>query len=140
MAQDGAKAMRGFGLGQAALLGAAVWVASLSGALMLGEGPWARGLVCGVVTGGLGGVVGFGLTVPALGKPLNAVLASMSLGFLARLILVAAGLVVTIRSLDGEPLGFVLAFFPLFFVFAALELLVVARHAQANRPGAAQES
>jgi hypothetical protein len=41
--------------------------------------------------------------------------------------------------LNAEPLGFALAFFPLFFVFAALEILVVVHHAPTG-PGAGKES
>ena len=99
-------------------------------ALEVGDARWRGGLACGVVTGGLGALVSAGLIRPALGRPMNAVIAAMGMGFFARMLLVAAGLFVTTRQLHAEPMAFALSFFPLFFVFAALELLVVVRHAQ----------
>lgn len=129
---------KGLGLGTAAGLGVLVWVAALLVALGVGDPAWRRGLLCGVVVGGLSGAGGFVMTAPVLGKPMNALVAAMSLGFLARLVLIGAGLVVTVRTLRAEPLGFALAFFPLFFVFAALEILVVVRHAPPT--AAARES
>jgi len=120
---------RGLSLGQAVSLGLLVWGGALWAALAVADNRWRAGLTCGVVTGGLGGAVGFGLMHPTLGKPNKSVISAMSLAFLARMVLVAAGLVVTGRTLQGEPLGFALAFFPLFFIFAALELLMVVRYA-----------
>jgi hypothetical protein len=130
---------KGLGLGAAAALGFVVWLASFAGASSVADRAWKLGLQCGVVTGGLSGLGGFLLTAPVLGKPMNALVGAMSLGFLARLLLIGAGLVVTVRTLNAEPLGFALAFFPLFFVFAALEILVVVHHAPTG-PGAGKES
>ena len=130
---------KGMGLGSAAVLGLLVWLAAFAGASSVADRAWKLGLQCGVVTGGLSGVGGLLLTAPVLGKPMNALVGAMSLGFLARLLLIGAGLVVTVRTLNAEPLGFALAFFPLFFVFAALEILVVVHHAPTG-PGAGKES
>ncbi len=127
------------GLGQALAVGGVLWSATLLLALGMDRGEWRTGLLTGVITGGLGGVMGFALILPTLGKPLQTVVSAMGLGFVGRMILVAAGLLVTLRKLHGEPLGFAFAFFFLFFVFAALELLVVVRHAPPTAP-AGQES
>lgn len=131
---------KGLSRGRAALLGLLLWASAFGLVLSVSDAGWRSGLACGVVTGGLGGVVGFSLILPVLGKPINAVVGAMSLGFLGRMLLVAAGLLVTIRTLEGEPMGFALSFFPLFFVFMLLELLVVAHHAQAPASGKPQES
>jgi hypothetical protein len=130
---------RGMGLGQALAVGGVLWGATLLLVLGLDRGEWRTGFLTGIVTGGLGGAMGFALIVPTLGKPLKQVVSAMSLGFVGRMILVAAGLFLTLRKLHGEPLGFAFAFFFLFFVFAALELLVVVRHATPDAP-AGQES
>ena len=131
---------RGLALGQAAGLGLVLWVAAFGLAVSIEDAAWRSGLAAGAVTGGLGGLVGFLLIMPALGKPMNAVVQAMSLGFFGRMVLIAAGLFVTIKRLEGEPLGFAFMFFPLFFVFVALELLVVARHAATAAPVKSQES
>lgn len=131
---------RGLALGQAAALGLVLWVAAFGLALSFDDAGWRSGLAAGAVTGGLGGLVGMLLIMPALGKPMNAVVQAMSLGFFGRMVLIAAGLFVTIKRLDGEPLGFAFMFFPLFFVFVALEILVVARHAATAASGKSQES
>jgi hypothetical protein len=67
-------------------------------------------------------------------------LVSMGLGMMGRMVLVGVGLVITLKVQQAEPFGFVLAFFPLFFVFLILELLVAARHVPAPATPAAKES
>lgn len=82
------------------------------------------GILSGTAAGGLGGALGLFLMSRAAGKPFNELLLAQLLGFLARILLVAAGLVV-VQRLDGSVGGFVVSFFFLFFLTTALEALLV---------------
>ncbi len=135
-----AHAKKGFSVGQAVGLGLLVWLASLGAVQGLSDAAWRIGATTGVVTGGLGGVLGLGLMAPALGKPMNLVMGAMGLGMMGRMVLVGVGLVITLKVQQAEPFAFVFSFFPLFFVFLILELLVAARHAPAPTAPAAKES
>lgn len=130
---------RGFSNGQAVGLGLVVWIASLGAVQGVSDTSWRVGLTTGVVTAGLGFALGFALMLPALGRPLSAIVGAMGLGMMGRMVLVGAGLLVTLKFQQAEPFGFVLAFFPLFFVFLILELLVAAHHAPAPARPAAEE-
>ncbi len=123
-----APAKRGFSVGQAAVLGLVVWLSALGAVQGIADAGWRAGSTTGVVTAGLGGALGFALMVPALGRPVGTLVSAMGLGMMGRMVLVGVGLVITLKVQQAEPFGFVLSFFPLFFVFLVLELLVAARH------------
>jgi hypothetical protein len=100
-------------------------VAALSGRHAVGA------LVGAAIAGvtGLASMFAIGRTAGTK-KPMQAALAVMTIGFLVRLILVALGTVLVVRS--GESIvAFVVGFFVPFFVFAALE----AAHIHTLRPG-----
>lgn len=140
MVTQAAHAKKGFSVGQAVGLGLVVWLASLGAVQGISDAAWRIGATTGVVTGGLGGVIGLGLMAPVLGKSANIVMGAMGLGMMGRMVLVGVGLVITLKVQQAEPFGFVLAFFPLFFVFLILELLVAARHVPAPATPEAKES
>jgi len=94
---------------------AAVWAASLAGLAVFAHGPWRVGLVAGALAAGLGAAAGFALLVPARGRDTARLLRAVVIGLLARMVLVGAGLAAVVKVWRGEPLGFALAFFPLFF-------------------------
>jgi hypothetical protein len=119
-----AKPKSGFTFVHASVLGALVWLSALAAAMALGEGAWRPGFICGVIAGGIGGVAGFVLLSATIDKSPSVALSARSAGFMFRIMLVGGGLLITIRSLHGEPLAFAFSFFPLFFVFAMLEHLV----------------
>lgn len=120
----------GWTMRRAALLGLLVSVAALALSVLGAAGSLRAGLVAGVVTAAFGGALGLVLVARSLEKPPKALIAALMMGFLARILLVGIGLVVTVRGLAGEPLGFVFSYFPLFFAFVVLELLVANAHVQ----------
>lgn len=128
MAVEGATkpSRSGFTFVHASVLGALIWLSCLGSAWALGTGAWRPGFLVGVVASGIGGAVGFVLLSATMDKPPSMALTARTAGFFLRIMLVAAGLLITMRSFQGEPLAFAFSFFPLFFVFAILEHLVVA--------------
>lgn len=103
--------------------------------LVYGFAPdeWRAGLFVGLGCGAFGGAAGLGMLAMTLrGGPMDALGAKL-FAFLLRILLVAGGLLVTIRGLDADPVAFVSAFFPLFFVSSLLEHLVASG---AGRPRA----
>jgi hypothetical protein len=119
-------APRGFTLGRAATFLVTLWVGALLLAVELGSGPWQVGLEAGVVAGIVSGAMGLLMLAGTAGRSLNVVLVSRITAFFLRLCLVAGGLIATMKPLHGEPLGFTLAFFPLFFISTAVEHFVTA--------------
>lgn len=115
----------GFTAGKAAIVGAAIWLPSFVALALLTEGSLRAGLLVGAATGALAGAVGLVLLQSSAGKGMQAAVAAMVGGIFVRMLLVTVGLLVTIRALDAEPIGFVLSFFALFVVFVVLEWRVV---------------
>lgn len=93
--------------------------------MLFSEGALQQGLLAGLVAGAISGALGLVLLQNTHGKGMQAAMAAMVGGMLSRMILVGAGLFVTIRGLNAEPLGFAASFFILFAVFATLEWRVV---------------
>ncbi len=95
-------------------------VAALVGALA--SGSHRTGAVLGVALSGAAGL----LSIQAMGRwagagaRVQAALAVLVLGFLARLVLVAVGTIVVVKTGESVP-GFVLGFFVVFFALAAIE-------------------
>ncbi len=73
---------------------------------------------------GLTGALSFGLLAYADGRPLKVFLQSIFGGFLARLVLVALGLVWAIHR-GYSPVWFCVSFFALYWLFFACELLAM---------------
>lgn len=128
MTGEGAMTMaggrRGFTVAHAGLVSALSWIVALTLSLTVSSGLWRTGLLVGVIVAIVSGAAGLVLTARAENGNVNAALLSRVVGFLFRMLLIAGGLVVTIRGLRAEPLGFVLGYFPLFFLSTALEQLV----------------
>jgi hypothetical protein len=122
--QPARRARGGFTFLHAAFVGVLVWAMALACAIFFARGDWRPGLVTGAVAGGAGGLAGLVMLGGVLDKTATAALAARSIAFLVRLMLIALGLVVTVRVYKGEPMAFVFSFFPLFFVFTGLEQLV----------------
>jgi hypothetical protein len=106
------------------LLTAALAAAFVAVALLAGESF--RGAALGA---GIAGLTALG-SIVAIGrfsrgaKPVQAALAVMTVTFLARMLLVALGVVLVARG-GGSIVAFVVAFFVPFFVFAAVEAAYV---------------
>lgn len=124
---------RGWSLQKAAVTGAAVWLVVAVLSLLLASGELQTGLLVGTVAGGLGGLLGFLLLSRMRGRPMKAALNAVLVGFVGRGALVVVGLLLTLRAFEGNPFGFVGAFFVLFFVFVALEGLVLAGGSHGDR-------
>lgn len=90
-------------------------------------------LLTGLIAGALSGFGSLWLVSRELDGGVKAMLKAVASGFMLRALLVGVGLVIVIRSPDSNPLAFVGTFFPLFFVFAALEALVASSHANVHR-------
>lgn len=92
--------------------------------LALASGAHRRGAVIGAVLSGGAAVA----SVAALARfghgPVRRTLAVFVAGFLVRIVLVAAGVVLVRRS-DASVVGFVVAFFVPYFTLAAIEALFV---------------
>jgi hypothetical protein len=91
--------------------------------LALASGAYRRPALIGAATASataLGSMLAMGRFARVGAKPVQAALAIMALGFLLRIVLVALGTALVVRS--GESvIAFVVAFFVPYFVFAALE-------------------
>lgn len=98
------------------------------------EGPVRLGAGTGVAVGALASASALGLLALAFDRGLKLVLGALVVGFLLRMMLVAAGVLVA-HALGGDPLAFAAAFFALYLAHQVIELAVVVRHA---RPQAAE--
>ncbi len=110
----------GVALGAGLAAGAALFALAL-----LVRGPWRDGLAAGVVASTAGGLIGLLFVARSLGRPLQAAIVAMVGSFAVRALLVGVGLLMTLRILHAAPLGFVVAFFPIFFGYIALEAAVL---------------
>jgi hypothetical protein len=98
-----------------------VVLAAVAAALL--AGPHRRGALVGA---GLSGAAGL-LSIKAMGraaaqggKPMQQALLVMALGFVVRILLVALGTVLVVRTDQSVP-GFVTAFFVVYFILAGVE-------------------
>lgn len=99
----------------------AVVAAALAGALAVG--PHRRGALIGAGLSGAAGLVSLramARTVGRGGKTMQQALLVMTLGFLLRIVLVALGTVLVVRTGESVP-GFVTAFFVVYFILAGIE-------------------
>jgi hypothetical protein len=103
------------------LVAVAVFLLGLAATWGLVTGEWRRVVALGVVCSGVGGAAGLWMVGRVRGGHVNALLAAKSQTFGIRAVLVAIGLVVTTRVWHGDPIAFVVGFFPLFMVFSVLE-------------------
>jgi hypothetical protein len=97
-------------------------VAGVALAAALASGPYRRGALVGASSVSLSAFASMLLVQRGARsrKPLQAALLVMTLMFLARIVLVALGTVLVVRS--GESIiAFIVAFFVPFFIFAAIE-------------------
>jgi hypothetical protein len=94
----------------------------LEGAVRLGAGA-------GVATGALASATALALLAAAFDRGLKLVLGALVVGFLLRMLLVAAGVLVA-HAMGGDLLSFAAAFFALYLAHQAIELAVVVRHAR----------
>lgn len=99
---------------------------------VLGAQEMRFSLLTGFIAGVLGGVGGLYFVFRALGDGVNEALKAVGMGFMLRVVLVGLGLVLVMKTPGGNPIAFVFTFFPLFFVFAALE--AVAASSRAKEP------
>ncbi len=104
-----------------ALVGAAV--------AFTGHARW--GALSGVATAGATGVLALVLVRRNLAKPLKDLMGAILATFLVRMILVGVGLAVLVKAVSAETaLPYAVAFFGLFFVLQALELVYATRAAR----------
>ena len=127
---------RGVTATQVSVWSSLVWLSALALVLGFTHHPWRSGLVVGLVCALVSGTAGLVATVKTEGGKLNDALLGRAIAFGIRLMLLAGGLVLTIRVLHAEPLAFVLAFFPFFFASSVLEQLVAGSASASKAPGA----
>lgn len=117
-------------------LGLAVVLAAI--ALALFAGPHRRGALIGAAVSGSAGLVSIRAMgrAAARGAPvLQRALLVLTVGFLLRIVLVALGTVLVVRS--GESIwGFVTAFFVVYFILAGIEGAYLKRLGQSTGPSA----
>jgi hypothetical protein len=105
----------------------AVVVAALG--LSLAAGPHRRGALVGAALSGVAGLLSIrvmGRTASRGAKVAQQALLVMTIGFLGRILLVALGTVLVVRSGESVP-GFVTAFFVVYFILAGIEGAYVQR-------------
>ncbi|MHB8418956.1 MAG: hypothetical protein ACYDCL_12835 [Myxococcales bacterium] len=85
------------------------------------EAPFAAGLRGGWLVAGLAGVCTFAFLAWAVQRPLAAVLRATAVGFLIRFVLLALGLVLTVRA-GGTPGGYCAGFFAVYLPLQAIEV------------------
>lgn len=115
--------------GRSAALFAATSAVGAAALFSLGSGARA-GAAAGLIASALGSAVALALLAAAFDRGLKPVLAALVVGFLTRMLLVAAGLLAS-GALGGDPLAFTAAFFGLYLAHQAIELTVVVRRARA---------
>lgn len=108
------------------LFGLTTLVAGLAPLALAGEAR--TGAATGVAVAALASASALALLGLAFDRGLKLVLGALVSGFLLRMILVAAGVLVA-RALGADPLAFVGGFFALYLAHQAIELVVVVRHA-----------
>lgn len=116
-----------FGLRHVVAIAGPAWLAAFAAAWALTTGAVRLGLCAGLVAGLFGAALGLVLLKSALAKPVikpNDLMQVQVLGFLGRLLLVALGLVLTLKS-GGDALWFAFGFFAPFFGVSLLEAIVV---------------
>jgi hypothetical protein len=102
-------------------------VAAASIALALLSGSSRRPALVGAATAsfaGVGSLLAMARFARSGGKPVQAALAVMAIAFLVRILLVALGTALVVRSGENV-IAFVLAFFVPYFAFAAVEAAFV---------------
>jgi hypothetical protein len=97
-----------------------------AGVPVLLDGAARLGALTGVVAGTLASATALGLLALAFDRPVKLLLGALVVGFLLRMLVVGAGILIAVH-LGGEPLAFVAAFFGLYLVHQAIELTVVVR-------------
>ncbi len=105
----------------------AVVLAAMGAALL--AGPHRRGALIGASISGAAGLVSMramGRTASGGAKVAKLALLVMTIGFLVRIVLVALGTVLVVRTGESVP-GFVTAFFVVYFILAGLEGAYVQR-------------
>ena len=125
---------RGFSVAHATIVSVALWASALAIVLSRAHAPWRAGFVLGIACAAFSGLSGLMATGLTEGRKLNAVLLGRVSAFLGRLLLIGAGLGVTILVAHAEPLAFVLMFFPFFFVSTVLEQLIWATGRSGDAP------
>jgi hypothetical protein len=104
---------------------AAIAVGMLPASLRVGAG-------LGVGTAALSSALTLGFLQLTWRRALKQVIASLAVGFLLRMVMVAAGLL-TALHLGAEPLAFAAAFFGLYLVHQTVEIGMLARRESAAR-------
>jgi hypothetical protein len=112
---------RGFTPAQAAALSLTLWISAFALVLAFAHATWKSAQEVGVIAAALSGAMGLLLQRVVSGRSLNVVLTGRVAAMLFRLGLLAGAMVYTIKSMQGDPLGFVVTFFPLFFLSTAIE-------------------
>lgn len=118
---------------RAALVAAVTCVVEFALIQVLGPEKMRFALLTGLLAGALSGFGGLWFVSRVLDQGVQAMLKATVTGFMLRAVLVGIGLIIVIKSPQNHPLAFVSTFFPLFFVFAALEALVASSHANVHR-------
>lgn len=93
------------------------------------DGAARTGVVAGVVTGAFASLCALGLLSLAFDRGMKMVLGALAVGFLLRMLLVAAGLLSSM-ALGGESLAFVAAFFGLYLAHQIIEFTVVVKRSR----------
>lgn len=105
-----------------------------AGAAFTVEGASRLGAGTGIVVGAVASASALSLLALSFDRSLKLVLGALVAGFLLRMMLVAAGVLVA-HALGGDLLSFAAAFFALYLAHQIIELAVVVRRA---RPQAAE--
>jgi hypothetical protein len=105
-----------------ALLG---WLAAGALTFAFSDQALVEGLRCGWIVAGLAGAITFGFLAWAADRPLPAVLRAMVIGFLIRFVLLALGLVLTVKA-GGSPGGYCVGFFAIYLPLQGLEIAALA--------------
>ncbi len=100
------------------------------------DGDGVRGTVIGAGLGLVNLAAGYVLTRRALKRGMKAAMTTVAGGAVARLFVVAGLMVVFQRTGTADPAAFALTFLVFFFVFVAMEMLLVEGAAGAHRRAA----
>lgn len=95
------------------------------------HGPARVGAAAGVITAALATALALGVLQFTARRDIKQLLVGLVLGFLIRMALVAAGLLIA-RALGGDLLVFAAAFFGLYLAHQFLEIAVVAKRARTH--------
>ncbi|MHB1845715.1 MAG: hypothetical protein ACYCWW_12885 [Deltaproteobacteria bacterium] len=103
------------------ILAVVSWLGLSAAAACLSAGPLRVGLAGGLATAGLAGACTFGALSWSAARALPSVIKAAAAGFLVRLLLLAAGAVLTLR-LGGSPVGFGGGFFAFYLLCQGIEV------------------